>query len=923
MLTLSAAVTSLAVALTVVWLMPISRAADAGSYQATVDAAIAAVAAALLVVIPAVVAVATQALSQFSWRTVSVVAGWRMATSVGVAALLGVCVPLGLAANPSAVTTRAAFTCLVLSIVIVGGATSSGARRATPEWLVNHVARRALRSEPGRRRDLSREVAVLGDLVGSSRLPVAEHRLAAVTWSVTLCSGPNTVWEADDVARSVREVGADLGRETAPVHQAAVMALTALGVRLSWSQTVCGAVLDVLFDLAVQDRAAGRHQVAAEALDGVAEVVVARLVHVMTPQDVLAVVELPAWPDKPAPAPPSRATRLADRALTPRVTPTVRPQLEGSAYDQVHASTREPANVDTISRLLSTLVPDDLSARFPNAAPAPGFDGSYELLESTVDRLLAVLASPRSASIGWSGGHHEAGSFGADIERLTRIGTALYTQRRYSRCDAIETHLETIGVKLIGADSGPSIPADRTGWRVAHLSRRPSPAALIAEALRDLGIAAFRNGYDRRALLTGRRLLSLATAAANADDQVALSVYTDALYLFVNRSTYHTSSPAVAARGAVVIAGLLRESDDLRRALPVRAVEAENPTDRLRYLPWQASGSEFELAAQAWQSVLRAAGWLSESRTARPVTDTVTRLPEPIRELALDELAHQPRATDAAYTTALLLTLWADALAARLNGDQTPSRHLAATLDDLYTACDEDEPYLLEEDESVEVPVEQRHDDADEAPRSRLVLSYPRTLVEVMTAWAITTDLTEAVMPSSEDGSRHLLSVLDQAAGQLRLPNWRYHGVIDSEGEHLVVIEYPDGQTALLRDEEAGARGAFAWGYGGEGPYAFARTLARHAAGPLLRCPDCLGTSPITNTVVTCASCRNSGQRHGGDVLVMLLVKRLISSLPEPATATARPAIAWSRTRTEILKIVTGTTARIIGTSRPVATHEP
>ena len=336
-------------------------------------------------------------------------------------------------------------------------------------------------------------------------------------------------------------------------------------------------------------------------------------------------------------------------------------------------------------------------------------------------------------------------------------------------------------------------------------------------------------------------------------------------------------------------------------------MEAENPTETLRFLPWQASGSEFELAAQAWQSVLRAAGWLPESRTARPVTDTGARLPEPIRELALEELAHQPHARDAAYTTALLLTLWADAVAARTSGDQAPAHQLAAALDDLYQARDEDEPFLLEETDSVEESVQQQlDDDADEAPRSRLVLPHLRNLVAAVTAWATTTDLTEAVLPSSEDGSRHLLSVLDQAAGQPQLPNWRYHGVIDAKDEHLVLIEYPDGQTALLRDEEAGARGAFNWGYSGEGPYAFARTLARHAAGPLLRCPDCLGTSPVTNTFVTCASYRNSGQRRGEDALVMLLVTRLISSLPEPAAATARPAVAWTRTRAEILQTATG-----------------
>jgi hypothetical protein len=463
-------------------------------------------------------------------------------------------------------------------------------------------------------------------------------------------------------------------------------------------------------------------------------------------------------------------------------------------------------------------------------------------------------------------------------------------------------HLETIGATLIGADSGPSIPADRTGWRIAHLSRRPSPAALIAEALRDMAIEAFENGYDRRALLTGRRLLSLATIATTAGDQVALNVYADAIYLFVNRTTYHTDSPAVAARGAVVIAGLIRESDDLRRALPAGRVDGDSPSEKLRYLPWQAQDAEFELAEQAWQSELRAVGWLFDSRTAKPVADADARLPETIRDLALGELVDHPWAADAVYPMALLLTLWADAVAARTSGDEAPAQSLAASLDDLYTAREEDKPYLLEEDdESASL---QPGDEADGAPGSRLVDPRLRTLVEAMTVWATTPAITTAEMPASADGSRHLLSVLSQAAGQL--PNWRYHGVIDAAGDHLVLVEYPDGQRTLLRDREAGARGVFTWGYSGGGPYAFARTLARHAAGPLLRCPDCLGTSPVTGEFVTCVSCRNSGRRRGEGALVMLRVTRLISSLPAPDSATARPAVTWTRTRAEILQTATG-----------------
>jgi hypothetical protein len=895
---------SLAVVLTVVWLVPVSTAADAGSYEATADATIAAVAAALLVVVPAVVAVATQALSQFSWRTVRVVAGWQMAAWMGIAAVLGVCVPLVLTVNPSAFTTRLAFTCLVISIVIVGGTTWNGARRATPDWLVHHVARRVLRPpgvRPGRRRDLARQVAVLGDLVGSSRLPVGDHRIAAISWCVALADQVIAGVDADDVAQSVREVGADLGRETAPVHRSAIVALAALGMRLSWSRTVGDAVTDMLFDLAVQDRAAGHHQIAAEALDRVADVAVARLVGVIAPQNVLMVVELP--PPLPDPAPVRASpllSLLGEQALRPKIVPSpVLPDPDQSAYDRVCALARQALRVDDVGRLLEARDRDGVNASFPNMDASSGFDTGYELLESTVDRLIAVLASPRPASTGWSGGHHEAGSFGSDIERLGRIGQSLYTQYRYSTCDAIETHLETVGATLIGADAGPSIPTDRTGWRVAHLSRRPSPAQLIAEALRDLAISAFDNGYDRRALLTGRRLLGLATAAATAGDQVALNVYADALYLFVNRTTYHTDSPVVAARGAAVIAGLIRESDDLRRALPAPPWETDSPASHLQTLPWQARHWEFELATAAWRSELRAAGWLSEARTRTRTTAPGGRLPDVVRELALEELASHPWGADALYPTALLLTLWADAMAARATGDEEPAEKLATYVNDRYAA--HDDPYVLDEDD------QELEEDADEVPRRRPVDPRLRTLTDAITAWAAMPSTTEAAaVPSSEGGTRHVLSLLSQAIDDPGLPNWRYHGVIDAEGNHLVIVEYPGGKTTLLRDEEAGARGLFSWGYSGTGPHTFAHALAQHVASPFLRCADCLGTSPIVNRLITCASCSNSGQRPGRAALETLLVGRLISSLPNPGTDPALPSIVWTMTRTEVLRTIVG-----------------
>ncbi|RAO37363.1 hypothetical protein PSN13_01345 [Micromonospora saelicesensis] len=71
-------------------------------------AAVAAITAALLVVVLAVLVVAIQALSQFSWHTVRVLANRRMAAWVVIGAIVGVCVPLGLAVNPNPLTTRIA-----------------------------------------------------------------------------------------------------------------------------------------------------------------------------------------------------------------------------------------------------------------------------------------------------------------------------------------------------------------------------------------------------------------------------------------------------------------------------------------------------------------------------------------------------------------------------------------------------------------------------------------------------------------------------------------------------------------------------------------------------------------------------------------------------------------------------------------------
>ncbi|MEU8419401.1 hypothetical protein AB0C15_00810 [Micromonospora sp. NPDC048835] len=908
--------------LLVVWFMPVFAGTDAGSYEATAIAAVAAITAALLVVVPAVLVVAIQALSQFSWRTVRVLADRQMAVWVVIAAIVGVCVPLGLAVNPSPLTTRIAFTCFIASIVIVAWVTWNGARHATPEWLVHHVSTSVLRPRgrwTGGRQRLVRRVAVLGDLVGSPRLPVREHRLAAVTWVVALTAKAQTGADVDDVAQALREVGADLSREVTPDHRAAIAAIAAFGVHMSRSRSINDAVVDVLFDLAVQNRASGRHQIAAEALDAVVDAVSARLAEVTPLQRVLTVVDLPPSSVDPQPthttAPTSRSRFAIPR---PTVIPPAQPDLDRPAFERVRELARQPVNVADLNELLNDLSPDWAREQPLSREATSHGDQGYELLEAIVDRLIAVLASPTPSSTGWSGGHHEASGFTADIERLGRLGRRLFTGHRYSRCDAIETHLETVAAKLIRAETTPQVPTDRTGWRIAHLARRPSPASMTAATLCDLATEAFEAGYDRRALLTGRRLLGLAAAAAIAGDDVATRSYTEAIYTFVNRTTRHSSSAAVVERGALIISGLIRESDDLRRALPAQEADTDGAASLLRMLPWQAFGFEFVLATAEWQSELRAANWLPDARTRQSDRIKPGRLLPSLYEKAIEELGSHLAVSDPTYPTALLLTLWADAVVARADGDNAPASKLAAYLtDQLAELDDHDEGEWPESDDPS---CDDEWNRLDDVPRPRSISAHLRRLVDTITVWAQTESVPAPVIPPANEGGRHLLSVLAEAARTPHFQNWTYHGVADTEGSSLIVIQYPDEERILLRDQEAGARGLFTWGYSGTGPHTLADALASHAAGTLQRCTDCFGASPITRGLIDCEACASSGHRRGLADFARLLVSRIIRSLPkDPDIPTALPIVMWTFTRAELIQATISRGPRRMPQTRPAS----
>jgi hypothetical protein len=97
------------------------------------------------------------------------------------------------------------------------------------------------------------------------------------------------------------------------------------------------------------------------------------------------------------------------------------------------------------------------------------------------------------------------------------LAHSLYEQDQYSGTDTVENALEEIGIALL-TDSDPQVsrPPDRTGWRDAHSPDDEDPSAAFGKALADLMVAAFEGGFDRRALITGRRLLAATTMAATS-----------------------------------------------------------------------------------------------------------------------------------------------------------------------------------------------------------------------------------------------------------------------------------------------------------------------------------------------------------------------------------------------------------------------
>ncbi len=141
------------------------------------------------------------------------------------------------------------------------------------------------------------------------------------------------------------------------------------------------------------------------------------------------------------------------------------------------------------------------------------------MIEDTVAALRALLPAPSPESATWPSGWQDTGVFDRDIRRIARLAECPYARGQYLDTSAVEESLEEIaGMLRREPASGPEVPADRTGWRNPTAGDDIGLAAGTATALATLTVLAFEAGFDRRALLTGRRILAAATSSAQAGD---------------------------------------------------------------------------------------------------------------------------------------------------------------------------------------------------------------------------------------------------------------------------------------------------------------------------------------------------------------------------------------------------------------------
>ena len=482
--------------------LPLQDDATARGWQSQVTIGLASIIAGLVALLLTVGLAAVQLRASLSWRAMRGIFDIPARVGLLVIVAIGVAFPLWVAMSPTAGWSRWAFAAFGWALLLAASMVWIGMERTAPEWLVDRAIRRGVRAanrvSNGDDRGLAERTDVVIELAAHSALGAIERRRALVTAAYLLSAQAHTTGRAKTDAAIGRIVRGSIDGSTEPsVAEDTVIVLTVLGVALAHRPSAHDAIRAALTGIAQRARADGHHAIGKEALNGLAEATIARLT-LLVPPVPCAPAPRPLKPQSTLRAVPTQSHRRASTKIIREI---------------LQATTRE-----TLERLdVDDIVSAAVAGGGEHEHTSPNEHQANELLQATTEDLVSMLASPRPDAGSWPGGWQGAGGLSEDIRRIRGLAHSLYEQDQYSGTDTVENALEEIGVALL-TDSDPQVsrPPDRTGWRDAQSPDDEDPSAAFGKALADLMVAAFEGGFDRRALITGRRLLAAITMAATS-----------------------------------------------------------------------------------------------------------------------------------------------------------------------------------------------------------------------------------------------------------------------------------------------------------------------------------------------------------------------------------------------------------------------
>ena len=867
----------------------------------------------------AVGAIVLQVMAQYSWAVVrSVLPGW-LAPVLAVVVGGGVVFPLWAAFAPTGRQSTAAFAVFGWSLLAIGVTVWETARRMNPPSLSAVARRRALRvlsrdHRGGRASDVAAEV--LGQLAAGAELPYQEGLLMVGTYALVLADRARE-GSHGEVAVAVRALGERAASaESAALASSVVRALWVLGLDQAAHPCVFDEAHKALTAIAGDARRRGQRELAADALDALTGMTAWRVGRALP----VVGYRTPPKPRDPPPPPPRRSD---DGFFPPRVYPSSLP-IGAEQEPTVPAGSRA-SRLDLLNRFVQDFAADDdmpagnlaatLAAGLMRPADTHGSTGAcehgrsawwddYELLDETVDALVALLPSPQPASTTWPSGWQGHGALDGDIRRLADLAGCLYRQGKHVPIDRVEDALEMIGARL-RAEQPPAtdLPVTRTGWRYPPMRNEEGGIARVtADCLSRLMSSAFDAGFDRRALSTGLRILASVTASAQQGDRDATVAYANALIRFTLDTSRHgleAQSQAGSHRMQAVLIGLISETDQLLEAarrqkghIPQISQAVEELTTALT---WNAPLARmYAVPVAMLQARLVAAGWpvslpsgqrrlgeLDEPEAppaARPLPE---ELVSEVQTMLIDSLPHDhPRLTAAA-----VITLWAHAACAVRDGSVDEAKRIAAFLTGQLRVRDK---------RYAQMPAPLAAPGEEQRPGYQPLDSHLRNVISAATRWCAKADpATTPTIPHAA-GQTTCSAIARWLVSQPDTSDWTYQGTEDAAETHLVIAEMPDGSRRVLRDQDV-RTGDLRWGYTGTGAHDLSTVLLADILAGHRECPDCCGIIALGADMITCRSCRNTGLRSGTRQAEYHLLTEVIANLPEE----------FKRTRLELLRAIT------------------